>query len=117
MDTEMSDPHQHSLATLSFAEGSRGRGKICLWKFPEFTCPVEGNAEGRNRADELLSYMADNELPFLLGHVMQAIAESGSWGPVETGFCQRVADYALAGEISIVKTPQAQRPLLTLVEG
>ena len=113
----MSDPHQHSLATLSFADASRGRGKICLWKVSNSHCPVSGNEEGRNRADELLSYMADNDLPFLLGHVVQAIAESGSWGPVETGFCQRVADYALAGEISNDKSAAPHAPHLTLVKG
>ena len=113
----MSDTHQHSLATLSFAEVSRGRGKICLWKVSNSNCSAEGNAEGRERADELLAYMAAEDLPFLLGHVMQAIAQSGSWGPMETGFCQRVAEYALAGEISIVKSNHSTGCHLTLVKG
>ena len=112
----MPDTH-HSLATLSFAGGARDSGKICLWAGPLSSDAAECNAEGRARADELLVYMDREGLPFLFGHVVSAIIAGGRYGPLEVGFFHRIADFALAGEIPLLRPETRPRPLLTLVEG
>lgn len=107
----MAEP-RHGLATLSFATGSRGAAKICLWAAANNTSSYECNREGRRRADELLAYMDVNRVPFLLGHVMEAMIAGGAYGPLETGFCQRLAERALAAEMP---QPVPQRPKLEIV--
>ena len=108
---------RNSSATLSFASGSHGSGKICLWSPAHSEDTADCNAEGRERADELLSYMTDEGAPFMLGHVLRGIAATGEWGPMEAGFAQRLAEYALAGEIETEVPVARGRPFLTLVEG
>ena len=53
----------------------------------------------------------------MLFNVVSAIIAGGEYGPLEVGFCHRIAEFALAGEIPLMRRETRPRPVLTLVEG
>lgn len=55
------------------------------------------NALGREKADQLILQMRLTQNPTLLGAAIRDIVNGGTYGPVEVGFCQRLADQILAG--------------------
>ena len=56
----------------------------------------EQNAIGREKADQLILQMRLTQNPTLLGAAVREMVEGGNFGPVEIGFCQRLADQILA---------------------
>jgi hypothetical protein len=89
--------NQSNLRTLSFAAGSAD-GKIDLW--PDTAglgSAAADNALGRDRADELVTYMRDHDAPMVLGFVVQAMIARGRFGAIEVGFHNQVSLHAMAG--------------------
>lgn len=102
--------------TLSFAD----RSAKCLWLPSSSSDTLDANNEGRRRAVELIDFMQRSDMPFLLGHVTQAIAAKGKFGPLEAGFYHQISLYALHSEIRnspIMEQPSevVARPSLRLV--
>ena len=54
------------------------------------------NALGRAYADELVSFMRKRDCPNLLGATVKRMIDQGSFGGVEVGFFQRIAEQATA---------------------
>lgn len=94
--------NQHKLAQLPFVKIENGQ--INLWP-PELVDHLETAPEelftnmcaiGRQRADDLVSYMEREQAPFLFGHVTKAIADSGgAHGGLATGFFSRIGELLL----------------------
>lgn len=89
----------NSIRTLSFVRASDGEvnpwSEAALPDVPENHAAL--NDAGRIRADELIAYMRHHRAPMALGHVARAIAASGRWGPMETGFYSQIALHAIFG--------------------
>lgn len=100
--------NNQGLASLSFARARGGGRGICLWIGHEPDDAVSDSAEGRRRAIELLDLMQQGDLPFLLGHVIEAIAAQGHIGPMERAFIHHFAEAALCGHYPVVQQPQPQ---------
>lgn len=66
-----------------------------LWAVQETGDTAADNATGREHALELVRYMRDNEAAPTLGHIVRAMVEKGRFGPIEIGFCQRIASAVL----------------------
>ena len=93
---------QHKLAQLPFVKIENGQ--INLW--PSESIPgLEITPEeifarmcaiGRQRADDLVSYIQREQAPFLFGHVAKAIAVSGgAHGGLSSGFFHRIGELLL----------------------
>ena len=70
-------------------------GKICYWA-------VEGsgewgadNATGRGHADALIADMKATDFPGTLAHVVHAMIDRGTFGGVEVGFLNQIAQRTL----------------------
>lgn len=85
-----------TLATLPFAEAKPGTAAR-LWVVSPSGCWSTDNDVGGAHADALISFMAENNQPMLLGLVAGAIAKSGQQSGIECGFFHRLAVRAIAG--------------------
>jgi hypothetical protein len=81
----------HALETLSFVTATGGA--LNLW--PAATDGSYGDicAAGRALGVELVDYMRQNEAPFVLGHVVDAMT---GYGPIEIGCFQAIAEHTTA---------------------
>ena len=105
------DHTSKGIATLSFA--SRDEHGISLWSPAIDGTAIDFNAEGRRRAQELLSLMQSEGLPFLLGHVTEAIVKQDWFGPMECSFFAVIAEAAVEGCVPAARG--VSRPLLSVV--
>jgi hypothetical protein len=60
--------------------------RIDLWPDSPGLTYAEQNAEGHERAEQLLQLMRRTDGPAILGHVVEAIMERGNYSGVEVGF-------------------------------
>ena len=112
----MKNQPQHKLATISFA--TILPDAVDLWPTILSSDSRQANQIGRQRADEILQYAANNQAPMILGHDVAAIIGKGVYGPAETGFFHRVAAHCIEssaehGETRAVRP--STRPVLHLV--
>jgi len=74
---------------LSFVEQTASEA-VAFWE-PDRSGEYEvACARGRDYADELLSYIRDEQNPTIFGSVVRAITAGGIYGAVEIGFCNRI---------------------------
>ncbi|MDM9626277.1 hypothetical protein QTL95_10240 [Rhizobium sp. S152] len=78
----------------SFMEVKKGK-VVDYWKVPTSAADKSESSIGRAYCYELLEIMRADKAPYLLGWVMQAMAAKGSYGAIEIGFCQALAEKAL----------------------
>lgn len=82
--------------TYSFAKLAED-GKIASMWHPEVSGDYIADCKkGREYADEVVSAMRQRENPALLGWIVRGFGQDETRKGVEVGFCQRIAEYALA---------------------
>lgn len=86
-------PH---ITALPFVQAQENGQPASLWSVAPSGVWAADNDVGGAHADALLIHIATTGQPFLLGHVMKAIAEAGAWTGIECGFCHRIAARAAA---------------------
>ena len=85
-----------SITTLPFVEAQANGQPSNLWAVLPTGIWSADNDTGGAHADALLDHIAAAGQPMLLGHVVKAIVDGGTWSGVECGFCHRIALRAVA---------------------
>lgn len=62
-----------------------------LWPDVPTTSYSEANRIGRDRAEDVLEVMRRRDAPSLLGHVVEAMIDSGNFDGVAIGFCHTLS--------------------------
>ncbi|CAN7178022.1 AlpA family phage regulatory protein [Rhizobium rhizogenes] len=69
-----------------------------LWNVAESGDYGKDNAIGAQYAEELVDCMQQREVPFMLGHVIEAMISKKRYGGIEIGFTQRISEKSLGLE-------------------
>lgn len=84
---------QQPLSDLPFVRANLGQATR-LWVVEATGSWGDDCLLGREYADLLLAYIETNRNHPLLGLVCRAMAQTGAWGGIETGFFQRISERA-----------------------
>lgn len=83
------------VTALPFVQAQENGQPTSLWDVTPSGVWSADNDTGGAYADALISHMAATAQPILLGLVMKAIMDAGTWTGLECGFCHRIAGATL----------------------
>ncbi len=81
---------------FSFSNVDESGAIVSMWSPKTSEVYQEDCDRGRGYADEVVSAMRGGESPALLGWIVRGFGQDEARRGVETGFCQRLAEYLLS---------------------